>query len=244
MYIKPVIICIITAILASNVFANGASDKESPIDTIISNHIKAHGGIENWEKVTALELYGQYTSFSVKHNFYTLKKADGTFYGEYNLGHHRVTEVFNGTEHWSLNPWYETDDPIPMNDAEKNVIRQKAMFFSPFFPAHNHLPEIRLTDKTVLDGHELIVLLVQFPEMPAETWYLDAATYLPYKYESQWTDFSRPAPSETYFDDYREIDGLVLPFFHEQTYGTRHTITQVDSIRVNPPFDPELFNKP
>lgn len=224
--------------------ASDDPDKDQLLNQIIANHVRAHGGMEVWDKVTALALKGEHMTFSVVHDFYTLKTADGRFYSEYNLGHHRLTEVYNGTDYWSLNPWYETDDPIPMNEAEKNVIRQKALYFSPFYPITTEQPDIEWLGNHETDGMKLITLSVSYPDMPAETWYLDAGTFLTYKVESQWIDFSRPVMAETYFDDYRSVDGIVLPFFIEQTYGTRHTVTQITNIEINPDIAPELFEKP
>lgn len=77
-----------------------------------------------------------------------------------------------------------------------------------------------------------------------ETWYLDAKTYLEYKCESEWVDFAYRAPAESYFDDFRTVDGIVIPYFIERTFYQRDRITQIENIVFNKEVDKSLFEMP
>ncbi len=213
-------------------------------DEIISRHIDAHGGREKWDAVEALELKGQFTGFSERNDFYTLKTAGGEFFSTFNLGQHRLQEGFDGTTYWTIDPWQGFDYPRRINKAEQHVFMQKAELFTPFYRWKERGFLVELKGKEEVDGLEMYVLSLTRPGMPEETWYIDAHTYLAYKSITPWADFAMPMVAESYYDDYREVRGLLLPHYIEQTYSTRHTVTEIEQVFVNPDFDNDIFRMP
>ncbi len=220
------------------------SDDSDRPDTIIEKHIAAHGGVEKLSSVHSMKLTGDFTSFSVVHDFVTIKTSDGWFYSTYNLGKHRVTEGYDGDVFWTIDPWQGFDFPRKINQVEKHVIMQKADLITPFFMWKEKNYEVRFLGREDIDGMEMNVLELTRPGMPAETWYINSNTSLAYKYHSQWVDFTYPMQAETYFDDYREVDGLVMPFYTEQTFSTRHRITQIKEVLINSNLDERIFRMP
>jgi hypothetical protein len=211
-------------------------------DDIIARHIDAYGGKDAWKKVEAMELTGNYTSFSVVHDFYTLKTSDGHFFTEYNIGKNRVKEGYDGTTFWTIDPWQGFDFPRKINKAERHVVMQKAEFFTPFYRWKERGFEVGYKGTEDIDGTEVYVLTLTRTGMPEETWYIDANTFLVYKSITQWVDFSYPMVAETFYDDYRNVEGLVLPHYMEQTYSTRHTITEIDRVVINPVVNTAVFS--
>ena len=213
-------------------------------EEIISRHIEAHGGKENWNVVEALELKGRFTSFSEVHDFYTLKTAGGEFFSSFNLGKHRVHEGYDGTTFWTIDPWQGFDFPRKINKAERHVIMQKAEFFSPFYRWEERGLRVDFQGKEEVDGLEMYVLTLTRPDMSAETWFIDTQTYLVYKSITPWVDFAFPLEAEAYYDDYREVNGLLLPHYVEQTFRTRHRVTVIEEVIINPAFDSQVFRMP
>lgn len=213
-------------------------------DEIISRHIEAYGGAENWEKVNALELRGQFTGFSEVSDWVAIKTKDGDFFSSYNLGKNRITEGREGKNFWTIDPWQGFDFPRKINKAEQHVLMQKAEFFTPFFRWKERNFVVELKANETIDGIDMYVLSLQRPGMSAETWYISTETFLVYKSVSRWVDFAMPLIAETWYDDYRLVDGLLLPHYLEQTFSTRHTITEIKEVIVNPEFDKVVFAMP
>lgn len=213
-------------------------------EEIISRHIEACGGQENWDNVEALELKGQFTGFSERNDFYTLKTSGGKFFSSFNLGKHMVYEGYDSTTFWTVDPWQGFDFPRKINKAERHVLMQKAELFSPFYRWEERGFQVDLKGTEVFDGLELYVFALTRPGMPEETWYIDTHTYLVYKSITPWVDFTYPMVAESYYDDYREVSGLLLPHYIEQTYSTRHTVTEIEQVFVNPDFDKGIFRMP
>ena len=131
-------------------------------DEIISRHIAAYGGAENWEKVNALQLKGRFTGFSEVSDLIALKTKDGDFYSSYNLGKNRITEGRDGTNFWTIDPWQGFEFPRKINKAEQHVLMQKAELFSPFYRWKERNFVVGLKDNETIDGMDMYVLFGEY----------------------------------------------------------------------------------
>ncbi len=241
---RALYIFLLTIYTGSLLGGNSASTDDKTLQEIIAGHIAAYGGESAWEKVDALEIKGRFTAFSETDHFHTLKTACGKFYSDYNLGKHRIQEWHNGSNFHTIDPWQGFEFPRKINKAERHVIMQKAEFFTPLFRWEERGLEVELAGPETIDGINTWKLLVTRPGMLQETWYLDAQTLLAYKSITPWIDFATAATAETFYDDYREINGILLPHYIETTYSTRHITTEIEQVTFNPEFNPQIFAPP
>ncbi|NQU35387.1 MAG: hypothetical protein HQ521_19345 [Bacteroidetes bacterium] len=218
--------------------------KAQDVDEIITLHLQAHGELTKWDQIESMKITGRFTAFSVEDDFYAIKTKDGKYYSELKLGQFDVIEAFNGETGWTIDPWQEFTFPRKLNKSEQNVFLQKAEFFTPFYNYKENGCEVELIGKQVVDGIDVYVINLVRPDGNTETWYLDADTYLEYKRESLWVDFAYGVPAETYFDDFREIDGLIIPFLTEKTFWQRDRVLQIEDIEFNVDVDENLFVMP
>ena len=214
------------------------------IDEIIAKHIDAHGDTDKWDAIQSMEIRGRFIAFSEEDDFYALKTNSGAYYSELHLGKHKVTEAFNGTSGWTIDPWHDFSFPRALNKTEVNVFYQKAEFFTPFYKWKERGFNVKLLGKQTVDGIDVFVIKLSRPNGKSETWFLDANTYLEYKCESEWADFGYGGPAESYFDDFRTVDGMIIPFFVERTFYQRNRMLQIEDITFNIELDEELFEFP
>ena len=230
--------------LASILLYSSSIIQAQDVDEIISKHINAHGDVEKWETIKSMKITGKFTAFSVEKDFFAIKTDDGAYYAEVHLGQHKVIESFNGETGWTIDPWQDFVFPRELNKTEVNVFYQKADFFTPFYKYNEKGYKAELIGEHNVDGIDTYVIKLTRPNGKSETWYLDANTYLEYKSESEWVDFAYPSPAESYFDDFRTIDGLVIPYFVERTFFQRDRIMQIEDIEFNPEIDESIFVMP
>lgn len=231
-----VIVCL-TLCLPSMVLAES-------VETIIAKHIKAHGGLEKWNKVEALKITGRFTGFSIEKDYMAYKTRSGEYYADLQLGKHKVTEAFDGKTGWTIDPWLELNYARRINSSEENVFAQKAEFTTPFFNYKEKGHQVEFVGKDKCEGLDVFVLKLTRNNGKVEKWYLDAKTFLEYKCESRWVDFTSELPSEVYFDDFRTVEGLVIPFFVERTFWQRDRVLEVKNIDINPDFNKNLIEMP
>lgn len=214
------------------------------LDEIINAHIEAHGGAEKWEQVNSMKITGKFTAFSIEDDFMAIKTKDGKYYSELSLGDKRVTEAFDGKKGWTIDPWHEILFPRELNINEINAFLQKSEFFTPFYKYKERGLTAELKGKENFEGTDVWVIKLTRPNGNWETWYLDAETYLEVKYNSRWVDFGYPAPAATFFDDFRDFDGLIIPCFVERTFYQRDRILLIDDIEFNNKVSCCMFKMP
>ncbi|MGZ8846115.1 MAG: hypothetical protein ACXW3C_06585 [Pyrinomonadaceae bacterium] len=74
-------------------------------------------------------------------------------------------------------------------------------------------------------SHDVYVYEATPPEGKPETLYFDAETALLLRWDYYFEALKgKPEPTETYYEDYREVDGVKLPFTTRQV-GSGYTIT-------------------
>jgi hypothetical protein len=214
------------------------------VDEIIEKHLEAHGGIENWDQVEALEINGTFTGFSIEKPFHAFKTNEGKYYADLYLGELKVLEAFDGEHGWTIDPWQDIEHARSFSRAERVAFKQKAEFFTPFYHYAEHGSEVEYMGLEKVDGMEMHKLKLIRSNGSTEYWFLDPETYLEYHCQSDWVDFAYPSKAETYFDDFREVEGLVLPFYIDRTFGQRNRILQIDDIAINPDIDPAILDMP
>ncbi len=214
------------------------------VDDIIANHIKAHGGCEAWEAVESIEISGRFTAFSEEGDFYAMKTRCGQYYSKVPMGQFDVIEAFDGCKGWTIDPWHDFSFPRELNKNEINVFHLKADFFTPFYKYKERGFTVKLLEEAEVDGLAVYAIELDRNNGIKETWYLDKESYLEYKCITPWVDFSVGVPAESYFDDFRNVDGVVLPFFTERIFWQRDRILQVENIVLNKKLDKKLLEMP
>jgi hypothetical protein len=214
------------------------------VEKIIAMHLAAHGNLKKWEQVKALKITGKFTAFSEENDFTCIKTKNGYYYSDLYLGQHKVKEAFDGKKGWTIDPWMEIPYARKLTDAEINAFYQKAEFFTPFFKYKEKGHKVVYKGKENVDGTDVFVLELTRENGKVEKWFLDAKTYLEYKCESEWVDFTMASACETFFDDFRDVEGLKIPFYVEKTFGQRNRMLIIEKVELNPKFEKSIFEMP
>jgi len=213
-------------------------------EEIIQKHIAAQGGCENWDKIQSMKITGMFTAFSEMKPYVEYKARGGKFYSRHHKGQHEIMEGCNGKSYWVNDPWFELGFPHIANEAEQFVIEQTAEFCTPFFRYKERGFSVEYEGMEETEGKNTFRMALTRKDGKKEFWFLDAETFLPVKHISQWADFASPVRQEAFFDDYRQVGAVVIPFYTERVYSIRHTVTEIQDIAINPIIDEGIFNIP
>lgn len=229
--------------LAAFVFGSGLIFGQSA-DEIIDNHIKAHGGIENWNAIESIKISGQFTSFSEQMPIFEIKAKGGKFYSEHHLGQFPVKEGCDGKTYWMDDPWFELGFPYIANDAVENMIEQKAEFCTPFFNYKERGFSVSFQGIENAEGKDCYKLVLTRNNGKTETWFLDTQTYLEVMSKSQWSDFASPSMQDVFYDDFRKVGDVILPFYTERVFSIRNRMLEIENVEFNINPDPSVFKFP
>jgi hypothetical protein len=124
------------------------------------------------------------------------------------------------------------------------IILRDADFATPFFDHEKRGYEIDLIGESDFEGLSAIALSVKRGDGSEEVWYLDPDTYLEMARTSPGSDWLGEVPRTTYYDDFREVEGVMIPFYTESQWYTRDRIFEVKNVEINLALDDDMFELP
>ncbi len=216
----------------------------STVDEVITKHIEARGGAEAWDAVQTLKVTGSYTAFSKIGSFTLHRKRDNKFHLDHVLGDKPVEIGFDGEVAWWVNLWNGIPWAQTIPGLDRAVLMQDVDFESPFFHYREKGYIVEFQGEDQLDGQSVLKLLLTRPDESIETWYLDPESYLEVAYDAQGSDFGSPFPQRAYFEDFRQVGGLVMPHFIEKQWYTRDRIMEVEKVEINVEIEDTIFSMP
>jgi hypothetical protein len=133
-----------------------------------------------------------------------------------------------------------------MSDADLRNIFDEADFDGPFVDYKSKGNQIEFVDKEEVLGKTAYKLKLTNKHGDVSFFYFDASTNLLLKWEGDRKIEKQNVPWESFFHDFREVNGLKYPFLIESDapgteQGQRIT---AEKIEVNIPIDPSHFGKP
>jgi len=218
------------------------------VEQIISNYVAARGGIEKIKSVKSERVTGV-ISFG--------PGADGPFlvermrplklHMEISLNGQTLIRTYDGkAAGWIYNPFSAAPTVEPMSEAELRNIFDEADFDGPFIDYKEKGNQIEFVGKAEILGQPALKVKLTNKLGDVSFFYFDAATALLLKWEGNRKIEGKDVPWESFFHEFREINGLKYPFLIESDApGTDQTqrIT-AEKIEVNVALDDSLFGKP
>lgn len=233
----------IAALALILVVTGGAQAPAPSVDQILERYVQALGGRSAIEKVSSRVMRGRFDAAgrdgSGSVEMY-VKAPDKSLLVMEVPGYGRVRQGFDGTTGWAGDPERGVRD---MNGQELSNARRAATF-----PQATKLRE--LYPKMTLKGEEKVgprdaYLIEADPgDGTLRRLYFDRASGLLLRSTVERDTPSGRAAYDVVMEDYREIDGVRVPFTLRQSIpGLEFTIKLTD-IRHNVQIDDEKFKKP
>lgn len=229
-------------------FCATAAAQELTVDEVIEKNIEARGGAENWAKVENMKITGSYRAFSETSPFTIWRKRPDLYRFDLSMLVFKGTICYDGEQYWWIFPrageQFKTPTITPA--PHSNFTLREKRFEPAFWNYQEKGSSVELLGKVDVDGEDHYKLKVSFPDTTEEVWYLHAETFLETKQEGPMHDFDfrRYVPMEAFYSDYREVNGIVLPFLIEQEYAIRYRIIKVSDVEINTELAEGLFTMP
>ncbi len=215
------------------------------VDEVIAKNAAAHGGEERWSAVKSLKITGQYESFSVLAPFVIWRKRPDLYRFDHHLNQKPVTVAFDGERAWWKNGLISPNhQPSPIPAPQSKVALREKMFEPLFVRFGEKGVKARLAGKQDLDGEPHYEIETTWADGAVERWFIHARTFLASKVRAHTYDFGRKVIFEAFFSDYREVNGVMLPFLVEEEFHTRYRVMAVERAEVNGAIDDALFAMP
>jgi outer membrane lipoprotein-sorting protein len=185
-------------------------------EDILAKVYAARGGLEKIRAIKAQRVSGR-ISFGedAEGPFVVELKRPLKMHMELTVQDKTMVRVYDGKSHgWANNPFADKPDPEAMNDDELRSITEESDFDGPLVDYQSKGNEIELVgkDKDKVDGKEVWRLKLTTNGGDVRYYLFDAQTFLLLKWEGKRKFNGHEFPVESYFHDYRDVDGVKFAF--------------------------------
>ena len=157
-----------------------------------------------------------------------------------------MVRVYDGTQGWANNPFAGKPNPDPMTDEDLKNISEEADFDGPLVDYAKKGNKLELVGKDKVEDKDVWRVRLTTKNGDVRYYLFDAGTFLLLKWEGKRRAEGKEFPVESYFRDYRDVEGLKFSFQIDS--GSSATdLTQklvLDKIELNPEIPDSEFTKP
>lgn len=236
-----------TVIALTLLASAAAASAELTVQEVLARHVEARGGAAAWREARTLWAKGIYATFSDRESFEIARRSDDVYRLDFRVLGGAAVRARDEHGPWWLHPLLQPQAARLEEGPYKGMIERESLFGPLLVDAERKGLEVELVGPGDVDGIDVVELRVVLPGGAEERWYLDAESFLEVAVDSQVHDFTQspqPMRQRAFFDDFREVDGLVIPFRVDYEFGHRLESMTIEEASVNREIADELFSPP
>ncbi|HKA59746.1 MAG TPA: hypothetical protein VKD28_14090 [Gemmatimonadales bacterium] len=219
------------------------------VDSLIAKYVQASGGMTKIQALQTLRRTGKYTggggfeAVVVQEN-----KRPSSVREEFTIQGMTGINAYDGRDGWKIEPWQGKRDPESLGEDEMHGILDDADFDGPLvnYQAKGNKVEFQGTEQ--IEGSDAYKLKVTRPNGDVSFYYLDTEYYVPIRIDTQRMIRGAPQEFETSLGDYKQVNGVYLPFSAESgpkgSSSTNRGKITYDKIEANVALDDTRFTRP
>lgn len=209
-------------------------------DQIIEKYLNATGGGAAWGALKSRLVTGTFTMLpaNITGRYTAYARAPNKTIEEYALPTGGfIRQGFDGTVAWSSDPQQGVKQ---LYGQEALEAARDADFYGDFHLRQNYAA-INYIGENAVGTHATYILQLVPPTGTLRTVYVDKFTFLPRRVDGTQTGGTAV---QVYFEDYRVIDGVRIPFRTRQITPQFTMVTQIIQIKHNVAVNDSIFRKP
>jgi hypothetical protein len=229
----------------------GAALSAQTADELVEKYIQAKGGRDKIKAVKTMRMTAKMTMGQGMEApvVMELVPAEHKLRMEFTLQGMTGVQAYDGTNGWQVMPFLGKTDPEPMTGDDLKDVKENAdLVEGPLFNYKDKGNTVAYLGKGDLEGTPVQKLKLTKKDGDVTTIYLDADSYLELKDETTRTIRGQATDLETTFGNYKQVEGLTLPFTIETKLkgaaGGQSQAIIVDKIEVNTAIPASRFEMP
>ena len=214
---------------------------------ILAAAVAAHGGLEKLQAVKNIVIEARASTNSSQGPM----QIDGTSYYVYpdkfrqdlKLPQAKMAYVFDGTSGFAITPMGNQPMPSQMAATFKDAIFRETLWLLPNL-SQNDIP-LQYAGTEEVDGKPASILLVPQPSGEMLRLFVSDDTHYVVKLSYRETAQGTAVIRETYMKDYRDVDGVKVPYHIVQNVeGQLFSESKVTNVTLNAELEESLFQEP
>ena len=235
----------ITALFAVMIFL-GLLCQAQTVDDIIAKNMEVKGGIEKLRTIKTNKIVGKMAMMGFETNVTMWYKEPAMMKMEMVIAEKLMTFGYDGKTAWQISPMTGSDDPQEVTGAQAEQVKDNAdMMSDPLVDYKKKGFTIDLEGKEDMEGTPVYKLKLTKKDGKVVYYFIDAENYIELKTEMTRTVNDREMTTETFFGDFKEVDGVMMA--HSMTIkmnGQDMGNITLESVELNVPLDDNFFKMP
>ncbi len=249
--VRKVTLFLLLAALSVGAAAQTPAPAAAPaltLDQVLVKYIQARGGMDKLKKVSSIRMTGKMAlPMGIEAPVVLEMKRPNSVRIDISIQGMTITQAFDGKTGWMIMPLQGNKDPQPMGEDDMKSMADQADFDGMLIDYQQKGNKVELLGKEPVEGGEAYKLKVITKSGDVHTVYLDADAFLEVKSVDKRTVRGTEQETQSIIGDYKDIEGLMIPFSIEQSAkdqpqaGMKMTIEKVE---LNATVDDARFKMP
>lgn len=218
-----------------------------PLDDIVARGVAAAGGEKTLTAVTSERMSGKIILASGVSAPLTVElKRPNKIHTEIAFPKGTFIQAYDGVSGWEVNTFVGKNTPIAMSPAEAKEVAETADMDGPLVQWKKKGSRLVLAGRENVGGNDAFKIGVTLADGNVRTLYLDARSYQKVKWEGELDRGGKKILFESFFSDYRKVDGIPFPFRIRSDAGEQGRGQEIvfNKIEVNPVIPDSEFALP
>lgn len=217
-------------------------------DEIVAKNIQAHGGAAKLKAVKTMKATGTMEiGPGMQAPVTAVQERPNKIRTEFVFQGMTGVQAFDGNEAWQIMPFMGKKDPDLMSSDEREEMADGADIDGPLMDYAAKGNKVEFLGKDKLEGTDVYKLKVTLKDGAVQTWYIDTDSNLEVRVDSERVVRGTPHKSTRVIGDYKEVEGLPVPFSMEMSDADHpdHTMKlTLSKVEYNVPVDSTAFKMP
>jgi len=225
--------------------ASQAQGQPTP-DQVLNKYFKAIGGAEKLGGVTSFVAKGTWQGYddTEQHPLEIYAKAPNQRSSIVTNHGALTTNTYDGRNGWAAAPY--TDVPVTLLPLDGSDLDNAQVDAELSFPAQikRSLTDLKVGQPFIIGDKDVTILQGYSPAKSPVKLYFDSETGLLLRMVRYTTTRVGRQPTQFDYSDYRDINGIKMPFHWVTTWVDGRSKTQLTEVQLNVPIDQAKFRKP
>jgi hypothetical protein len=234
----------ITKILSIIFLISGNLVQSQSLDDILKEHFSAMGQ-QNILKINTQKTIGKMIQSGIEIPILQMGKRPDKVRVEGTFQALTFIQTYDGKEGWSVNPFAGVTDPQPMTEDMLKSMKYQSDMDGMLWNWKEKGYTVTYDGKEDMEGTSCFKIKLVTKDGDIFTYYIDSDSYILLRTNSKIKVMGNQTDTDSYFSNYKQIDGMAIPCKIDNKMNGQLTGTIViDSVQINTVLADSLFQKP
>lgn len=213
--------------------------QELSLDDILQHHYEAVN-MEKLGEVSTIVMEGLRVQQDIM-PMKIIRKRPDRYLLDFSVVDLRTFQAYDGDTAWSTAPWTGNQAPLLLQGSRARDLKYQADFDGMLYHWKEKGHHLELQGIDTLDTGQAYRLKLIRADSAIQYYFIGCNDFLLKKQQSSRTAQGQEITIETFFRDYRTVEGIPFAFVQETRFQGRSVSFEIETIDLNVPVDDKVF---